>query len=1201
MTKKSHKRIFDFYPLEDRVLLSGEGMDGLDGIADADVELTDALLGDTAPGLSGLAGLAGAAGEVPTAASDDDEINGDGIDAAIETPTFDPALPLEVIFIDAGVDDADTLLADLRSQSGSGAGETQWLVVTLSSDRDGVDQITDALRELSGVDAVHIISHGDGEGITLGNMQLDIDSASSYAGDIASWGHALDSDADLLIYGCDLASTESGQDLIDILAIVCDCDVAASDDATGSAELGGDWILEYTVGDVSTEVAFGFLAQASWNDTLATYTVTNTNDAGAGSFRQAIIDSNATTTVDDTIDFNIGTGDSGYTDPDSTPANGDEYWTITLASSLVNITDTVTIDATTQTGVAGSHAIVLDGNSVGLNGLMLDTGSDGSTVRGMVIHGFTSDGIEIRSDNNTIAGNYIGTGVTGLTSPGNANHGVYIVSSAGNTIGGVTANDRNVISGNTQSGIFITGAASQNNDIIGNYIGVDSSGNAAMANGAHGVTLIAAANNNTIGTDGDGSNDVAERNIISGNGISGVHITGSTTTGNTLAGNYIGLGDDGTTDVGNSSSGVHLSGGTTGNTIGGDISDERNYISNSGASGVLANSGSGTNDVTGNTIGLDTAGSAAGNAAYGIYTNTQLNIGGGLASEGNVISSNTQAGVRIDTGATNVLVQNNTIGLGEDGDTLRGNLASGIHASSASSLTISDNVVSGNTSYGIYFVSVTGSTIDNNYVGTDVLGLSDRGNAGGGIALSGSSSNTISDNVVSGNDDVGVRIFGATSTLNTVTGNYIGVDSTGMVALANLDNGVRISQAAHHNTIGGDRSTDANVISGNSGLLAGDNVDGILVSGDNTDFNRVVGNYIGTNADGTVAIANQRFGLIVWAGAGDTEVGGIGTGEGNVISGNGDDNLHIGGNLSFSVTNTVVVANLIGTNATGTSSIINGGHGIIISQYSDATTIGGATSAHRNVVSGNLYTGISVYGSNTTIEGNYIGLDITGESDLGNSQHGISLNSATTVSIEDNVISGNSLHGIYSNDSTGVTVQGNFIGTDKDGTDNVGNSSYGIKVSGAASNNVLIGGTTSSDRNLISGNDLGGVWITASNVKVQGNYIGTDVTGSVTLANAGDGVVITDGTGSIIGTDGDGSNDALEGNVISGNTGVGVHVSGANSNTVAGNIIGLDATGTIATGMGNGSEWCQNRWGGAQATRLAANSLPNEISFPVTR
>ncbi|MFG0267342.1 MAG: LamG-like jellyroll fold domain-containing protein, partial [Rhodopirellula sp. JB055] len=256
------KREFHFFQLEDRVLLSGEGLEAVDAVV-PDAELVESLNADLDAFDAALDDL------------DADEVTPDGearknkdepdfYDPAEGPIPMDPARPIEVIFIDDGVQDSDTLIQNLRDQSD----DSQWLIVRLSNDHSGVDQISNTLATLQGVDAVHLVSHGDGESIQLGSDRLSIDSAPSFAGDIASWGHSLDSRADLLIYGCDLASTVEGQDLIEMLAIVCNCDVAASDDATGHEDLGGDWILEYTVGDVSTEVAFGYAAQASWHSTL---------------------------------------------------------------------------------------------------------------------------------------------------------------------------------------------------------------------------------------------------------------------------------------------------------------------------------------------------------------------------------------------------------------------------------------------------------------------------------------------------------------------------------------------------------------------------------------------------------------------------------------------------------------------------------------------------------------------------------------------------------------------------------------------------------------------------------------------------------------------------------------------------------------------------------------------------------------------
>lgn len=178
---------------------------------------------------------------------------------------LDPAQRSEVVFIDAGVEDLDTLLADLFSADQR---QRDIDVVLLDADQDGIQQISSYLDRRSGIDAVHIISHGDGLGIQLGDVRLDSNSASGYAGQIASWADAMDVDADLLIYGCNLASTSTGQDLLASIAALCGCDVAASDDITGASELEGDWELEYQTGTIDTAIAISAAAQAQWQHSL---------------------------------------------------------------------------------------------------------------------------------------------------------------------------------------------------------------------------------------------------------------------------------------------------------------------------------------------------------------------------------------------------------------------------------------------------------------------------------------------------------------------------------------------------------------------------------------------------------------------------------------------------------------------------------------------------------------------------------------------------------------------------------------------------------------------------------------------------------------------------------------------------------------------------------------------------------------------
>ncbi|QDV47196.1 Cadherin domain protein [Stieleria neptunia] len=263
MSAPKKQRVFDFYLLEDRILLSADGFDADDAPANPDLEILDALMTQMLDSGSAATSddIFGAHPATPTDAEPPVVESSDWVD----TPNFDPSRPLEIVFVDAGVENAETLLAGLRDNSDDG---TQWSIIHLSSDKDGIAQISQTLGNLSGVNAIHLLSHGNGDGIQLGNTQLDQNSANAYAGQIAAWAGSLDTDADLLIYGCDLASTSEGRYLIEALADLCECDVAASDDATGHHSLGGDWDLEFRVGDVSTDVAFGFASQSSWRATL---------------------------------------------------------------------------------------------------------------------------------------------------------------------------------------------------------------------------------------------------------------------------------------------------------------------------------------------------------------------------------------------------------------------------------------------------------------------------------------------------------------------------------------------------------------------------------------------------------------------------------------------------------------------------------------------------------------------------------------------------------------------------------------------------------------------------------------------------------------------------------------------------------------------------------------------------------------------
>ena len=231
--------------------------------------------------------------------------------------------------------------------------------------------------------------------------------------------------------------------------------------------------------------------------------------------------------------------------------------TINLLSALPAITRPIIIDGNTAPGfVAGTTPplIVLNGAGAGLgaNGLQLNGGSSGSTIRGLNIQGFQptgagagGDGINIQggSNNNTITGNFIGTNQTGTSANGNA-VGIFVTNSTGNTIGGTTAALRNIVSGNTVDGIQLRGGgtATSNNLVRNNYIGLDATGTVALGNANEGVAdLSVVPPNNTVGGTVAGAG-----NVISANGGVGLRFTNAGTDDNFVQGNFIGLDATGT-------------------------------------------------------------------------------------------------------------------------------------------------------------------------------------------------------------------------------------------------------------------------------------------------------------------------------------------------------------------------------------------------------------------------------------------------------------------------------------------------------------------------------------------------------------------------------------------------------------------------------------------------------------------------------
>ena len=508
----------------------------------------------------------------------------------------------------------------------------------------------------------------------------------------------------------------------------------------------------------------------------AVITVINTNDSGAGSLRQAILDSNFTLLTTDTILFAI-------------PGAGVK--TINLTATLPTITAPIIIDGWSQggAGYTGPPLIELNGGNIllGSNGLTISAGD--STVRGVAINRFDANGILLQTNGgNTIQGNRIGTDPSGLVDLGNGGSGIRITSS-NNTIGGITQTPGtgigNVISGNDIRGVEIDGVGSgaTQNTVAGNIIGLNASGTAVLANSNDGV-LIVSAGNNTVGGDTNGA-----RNVISGNALTGVNLIGGGS--NVVAGNFIGTNLAGTAAFGNGTRGV-TAGNSSNCRIGGSTTAARNVISGNSQHAVALDGVSNTL-VQGNIIGLDATGSVditdGGGSGVFIASDSGSTIVGGStptpgAPPGNVISGMGGFGVEINsTAQAGNTVTGNIIGLDSSGALDRGNTLEGVVILSSPNNKIGGttptarNVISGNGGHGVFVVnsSSTGTLVQNNFIGTQINPSLAAGNNASGISVFNAGNNTIGGGVGLGN----------TIAFNTINAVDIGEGSSGNTVFAN--------------------------------------------------------------------------------------------------------------------------------------------------------------------------------------------------------------------------------------------------------------------------------------------------------------------------------------------------------------------------------------------------------------------------------
>ena len=320
--------------------------------------------------------------------------------------------------------------------------------------------------------------------------------------------------------------------------------------------------------------------------TPAPLAIVTTTREGAGSLRAAINLANAHPGT--TVTFNIPPTDRGL-------SNG--VWTLTPHAPLPAITaDGTVIDGTTQpvrgVGHGGAPTIALNGVLAGPNAAGLEVDRAHCVIQGLTINGFGGGGILITgtaAQHDTVQGCYIGTDATGTAEVANGIAGITLQNGAQlNTIGGMAAGTRNLISGNGGDGILLDGVSL--NNVIGNYIGADVTGTQPVPNILHGIEIVHNANNNVIGSDARASSPASGSNLIAFNRNDGVHVAQSSV-GNSIRGNSI---------TGNSALGINLaaladlSTGVTPNDVG-DADGGPNHLQNFP---VITDTGPGTNGGT---------------------------------------------------------------------------------------------------------------------------------------------------------------------------------------------------------------------------------------------------------------------------------------------------------------------------------------------------------------------------------------------------------------------------------------------------------------------------------------------------------------------------------------------------------------------------------------------------------------------------
>jgi hypothetical protein len=640
---------------------------------------------------------------------------------------------------------------------------------------------------------------------------------------------------------------------------------------------------------------------------------------------------------------------------------------------------------------AGATANVVLGNFFGTNGngdnlgnpvgISLDGGLNtiGGPAAGMGnVFGFNSSAgliiVGVDATDETVIGNLFGTNAAGA----NLGNAVGVLLQTGNnTIGGTSPGTANVFGFNTSAGLRTNGTPDV---VVGNFFGT----NAGGANLGNTVGVLLQTANNTIGGTSAGA-----ANVFGFNTVTGVRMNGPN---EVVVGNLFGTSAAGA-NLGNV---VGILDNSGSNTIGGTSAQAANVFGFN-TTGLQIN---GSNDsVIGNFFGTDANGAPIGNSVSVLDQAGGNTIGGNSSGASNVFGFSSTAGLQIS--GSNDSVIGNFFGTNRTGANLSN--AVGVMVGSAGN-TIGGaalgegNIISFNSTAGVQIngTGASGNVLIGNYIGTDSSGTVAQGNDIG-VLVSAGAANVIGEagagNVISGNFTAGIELTGSSVSGTQIMGNRIGTDpsGTGAVVRANEPDLTALQNAgiaiigSVGNTVGGP-SQAANVISGN---YVGVNLANITAG---AGQNLVAGNLIGTTAGGTAPLGNI-VGIYINSAAGN-QIGAVGSP--NTISGNSSVGVEIFGVGS---TGNVVEGNIIGLASDGQTAFTSNGlfvqpFGVFILNAS-GNMIGG-TSGARNVISGNESAAVYIVGrsgvaSGNIVQGNLIGLSISGGAGPGNNGYGVLL------------------------------------------------------------------------------------------------------------------------------------------------------------------------------------------------------------------